>query len=89
MKPVELVEKAIENSSRKNNVILDLFAGAGSTLIACENLARQARMVEIDPLYVDVIIRRWQIYTGRMAERRSQMAAHSSRLPLSGPEIQH
>ena len=68
MKPVELVEKAIENSSRKNNVILDPFAGSGSTLIACENLARQARLVEIDPLYVDVIIRRWQNYTGRVAE---------------------
>ena len=68
MKPVELVEKAIENSSRKNNVILDPFAGSGSTLIACENLARQARLVEIDPSYVDVIIRRWQNYTGRVAE---------------------
>jgi len=68
MKPVELVGKAIENSSRKNNVILDPFAGSGSTLIACENLARQARLVEIDPLYVDVIIRRWQNYTGRVAE---------------------
>jgi DNA modification methylase len=65
---MKLVEKAIENSSRKNNVILDPFGGSGSTLIACENQARKARVVEIDPLYADVIVRRWQNYTGRTAE---------------------
>ena len=68
MKPVELVERAIENSSRKSALILDPFAGSGSTVIACENLTRRARLVEIDPSYVDVIVRRWQHYTGRAAE---------------------
>jgi DNA modification methylase len=68
MKPVELVERAIENSSRKSGLILDPFAGSGSTVIACENLARRARVLEIDPIYADVIVRRWQNYTGRVAE---------------------
>jgi DNA modification methylase len=68
MKPVELVERAIENSSRKGNVVLDNFAGSGSTVIAAENLGRQARLVELDPAYADVIVRRWQTYTGGRAE---------------------
>jgi len=67
MKPVELVERAIRNSSRREDVVLDAFGGAGSTLIACVNLGRRARMIEIDPRYVDVSIRRWQQYTGQQA----------------------
>jgi len=67
MKPVELVERAIENSSRKGDLVLDPFAGAGSTLIACENLRRHARLMELDPGYADVIVRRWQNYTGQTA----------------------
>lgn len=67
MKPVQLVERAVQNSSRPGNVVLDPFAGAGATMIACENLKRQACLVEIDPQYVDVSIRRWQKYTGQRA----------------------
>jgi len=69
MKPVELMERAIENSSRKGETVLDPFAGSGSTVIACESTGRSARMVEIDPRYVDVIVRRWQTYTGQKARR--------------------
>src|SRR5438477_6571009 len=65
MKPVALVERAINNSSRAGDVVLDPFAGAGSTVIACENLGRRARAIEIDGKYADVIVKRWQNYTGR------------------------
>ncbi|MGD0436764.1 MAG: site-specific DNA-methyltransferase [Bryobacteraceae bacterium] len=64
MKPVELVERAINNSSRKGDVVLDPFAGAGSTVLAAERTGRRARVVEIDPQYADVIVRRWQTYSG-------------------------
>jgi DNA modification methylase len=67
MKPVELIERAISNSSRSGNVVLDPFGGAGSTMVACENLGRQACLVEIDPRYADCTLRRWQKYTGRQA----------------------
>ena len=67
MKPVELVERAVQNSSRKNDVVLDLFGGSGSTLIACEKNGRQARLTELDPQYVDVIVRRWEEFTGQEA----------------------
>jgi DNA modification methylase len=56
-KPVALVERAIENSSRKSNLVLDPFAGFGSTVIGCENMGRQARAVEIDPCYVDAAVK--------------------------------
>ena len=67
MKPVELVERAVRNSSKSRDIILDPFGGSGSTLIACEKSGRQARLIELDPKYVDVIIRRWQEYTGEDA----------------------
>ena len=67
MKPVELVERAIRNSSRPGDRVLDPFAGGGSTLIACDNLGRKARLIEIDPQYVDVMVRRWERYTGETA----------------------
>jgi DNA modification methylase len=67
MKPVALVERAILNSSQRNEVVLDPFAGAGSTVIACQKTGRKACMVELDPRYVDVIIRRWQDFTGLTA----------------------
>ena len=66
-KPVELIEKAILNSSKAGDVVLDVFGGSGSTLIACEKTGRNARLVELDPLYVDVIIKRWQAFTGQEA----------------------
>ena len=67
MKPVELCQRAIENSSVANCVVLDLFGGSGSTLIACEKIGREARLMEFDPKYCDVIVKRWQEYTGKIA----------------------
>jgi DNA modification methylase len=67
MKPVALVERAIRNSSKTRDIVLDPFGGAGSTLIACERVGRQARLIELDPKYVDVIILRWQEWTGATA----------------------
>jgi DNA modification methylase len=64
MKPVALVERAIRNSSKSRDIVLDPFAGSGSTLIACEKAGRQARLIELDPRYCDVIIRRWQAWSG-------------------------
>ena len=71
MKPVELVERAIRNSSRPGNVVLDPFGGSGTTLIAAEKSGRLARLIELDPKYVDVIVRRWQDWTGKQATRQS------------------
>lgn len=67
MKPVELVQRAIENSSKTRDIILDLFGGSGTTMIAAEKANRSAVLVELDPLYCDVIVRRWQEFTGRQA----------------------
>ena len=67
MKPLELVGKAIANSSRVGETVLDLFGGSGSTLIACEQLERSCYMTELDPKYIDVIIDRWENYTGEKA----------------------
>jgi 16S rRNA G966 N2-methylase RsmD len=64
---VELVERALMNSSKAGDMVGDLFGGSGSTLIACERRGRKARMMEIDPRYCDVIIRRYQEYTGQQA----------------------
>jgi DNA modification methylase len=67
MKPVELIERAIRNSSLPGGVALDPFGGSGTTMIAAEKSDRQARLMELDPKYVDVIVRRWQDYSGREA----------------------
>jgi DNA modification methylase len=67
MKPVELVERALANSSKAGDICGDFCAGAGSTLIACERRGRKARLIEIDPRYADVICRRYQEYTGKQA----------------------
>jgi DNA modification methylase len=66
-KPVELVERALVNSSKAGDVVADLFGGSGSTLIGCERRGRKARLMEIDPKYADCIVRRWQEYTGKLA----------------------
>jgi len=66
-KPVALVERALVNSSKAGDVIVDLFGGSGSTLIGCERMNRKARLAEIDPKYADVIITRWEQYSGRAA----------------------
>lgn len=67
MKPIELVARAIRNSSKKGNIVLDTFGGSGSTLIACEQLDRACYTMELDPVYVDVIIERWEQFTGQKA----------------------
>lgn len=67
MKPLELIENALLNSSENKDNILDLFGGSGSTLIACEQLKRKCFMMELDPKYCDVIIRRWQTMTNQTA----------------------
>lgn len=69
MKPVRLMGKLVTNSSRKKETVLDLFGGSGSTLIACEQLDRRCFMMELDPKYVDVIIERWEQFTGEKAEK--------------------
>lgn len=68
MKPINLISRLIKNSSERNEIVLDLFGGSGTTLIACEQLGRQCRMMEYDPVYVDAIIQRYEEYTGRKAE---------------------
>lgn len=67
MKPVELVERCIRNSTKPGQTVLDPFGGSGTTLIAAEKSGRQARLMELDPKYVDVIVRRWQDWTGQEA----------------------
>ena len=77
MKPVELVERALRNSSKMRDTILDVFGGSGTTLIACEKSGRQARLIELEPKYCDVIIRRWQEFTGREAKLESDGKSYS------------
>lgn len=67
MKPIELVARAIENSSEGGDIVMDGFGGSGTTLIACEQVGRRCRMLEISPHYCDVIIHRWQVMTGQTA----------------------
>lgn len=66
-KPVALVEKAINNSSKGGDLIIDLFGGSGSTLIASEKIGRHARIMELDPKYCDLIVKRWEDFTGKQA----------------------
>jgi DNA modification methylase len=75
MKPIELMERALNNSSLVGHCVLDPFGGSGSTLIAAEKTKRVARLMELDPKYVDVIVRRWQDYTGKSATRQSDGVA--------------
>jgi len=67
MKPVEFIERALVNSSKAGDLVLDLFGGSGSTLIACEKMGRSSRLMELDPKYCDVIIERWQDFVGKAA----------------------
>ena len=75
MKPVELVERAVRNSSRPGDIVLDSFGGSGTTMIASEKSGRKARLIELAPKYVDVIVRRWQDYAGTQATRQSDGVA--------------
>ena len=68
MKPVELVARAIVNSSNRGETVLDLFGGSGTTIIASEQTGRKCCMMELDPHYCDVIIKRWENLTGKKAE---------------------
>lgn len=68
-KPIALAELGIEPTTNRGDVVLDLFGGTGSTLIAAENLGRRGRVIELDPAYVDVIVERWERHTGQRAER--------------------
>ncbi|MCX6632302.1 MAG: site-specific DNA-methyltransferase [Candidatus Solibacter sp.] len=70
MKPVELVERALQNNSKSRDTILDPFGGSGTTIIACQKMGRQARVIELDPVYCDVTIRRWQAFSGAVARHQ-------------------
>ena len=70
MKPVGLFDYQIKNNTRESDVVLDLFGGSGTTLIACEQNGRKSRLMELDPKYVDVIVNRWQDLTGKEAVRQ-------------------
>jgi DNA modification methylase len=65
--PLAIAEHYIQNCSQNNDVILEFFGGTGTTLIACEKTGRHARLMELDPKYCDVIVRRWQAFTGKRA----------------------
>jgi DNA modification methylase len=67
MKPVELVEKAVLDGSAINGIVLDLFGGSGTTIVACEKHNRHSRIMELDPKYCDVIVKRWEDFTGKKA----------------------
>lgn len=69
MKPLKLIGKLVRNSTEPGDIVLDLFGGGGSTLIACEELGRKCKMMELDPVYVDAIIHRWEEYTGLKAKK--------------------
>ena len=69
MKPIELIARHIKNSSKEGDAVLDLFGGSGTTLLACEQLKRRAFIMEYDPKYADVIIRRWEEVSGEKAVR--------------------
>lgn len=68
-KPVDLATRAIAYSSRPRENVLDLFGGSGSTLIGCDQTGRKAFLMELDPLYCDVIVERWERFTGKKAKR--------------------
>jgi len=81
-KPVELAVRAIQYSSRQGENVLDLFGGSGSTLIACEQTGRKAFLMELDPLYCDIIMTRFEQFTGRKAKLQKQSPRRSNRSVL-------
>ena len=86
MKPVELVERAIRNSSRPGDIVLDPFGGSGTTLIAAEKSGRIGWLIELDPKYVDVIVRRWQDWTGQEAFREADALKFNDLAVVAGME---
>jgi DNA modification methylase len=79
VKPVALVADAIRDCSHRGDVVLDCFGGSGTTLIACENTGRKARLIELDPVYCDLIVRRWQKLTGERAVHANTGVAFDAR----------
>ena len=77
-KPVELARRAVKNSSRENEIVLDFFAGSGSTLIACEQLTRACYAIELDPRYCDAIVKRWETLTGKKATHAHEKKTHQA-----------
>lgn len=77
MKPVELIVGCLQNSTQRGDKVLDVFGGSGSTLMAAEQMSRSAYLVELDPRYCDVIVRRWEDFTGRKATRGKTNKAHA------------
>ncbi len=77
-KPVALITAMLANSTRPGELAIDLFGGSGSTLVACEQLGRRARLLELDPKYCDVVVRRWEELTGKQAERISAEGAEDA-----------
>ena len=71
MKPLHLIKRQVKNSTKRGGNVLDIFGGSGTTMIACEELSRKCYMMELDPKYCDVIIKRWETMTGRRAEREN------------------
>ena len=84
MKPVELVERAIRNSSRPGDIVLDPFGGSGTTLIAAEKTGRIGWLIELDPKYVDVIVRRWQDWSGHEVYREADAVKFNDLAALAG-----
>lgn len=84
MKPVELVERAVLNSSKSGDIVLDGFGGSGSTLIACEKNNRKARLMELDPKFCDVIVKRWEDYTGKKAVLQNSEEKTENDVELTG-----
>ena len=87
MKPVELVERAIRNSSRPGDIVLDPFGGSGTTLIAAEKTGRIGWLIELDPKYVDVIVRRWQDWSGQEAYREHDAVKFNDLAALAGVAV--
>ena len=87
MKPVELVERAIRNSSRPGDIVLDPFGGSGTTLIAADKTGRIGWLIELDPKYVDVIVRRWQDWSGQEAYRELDAVKFNDLAALAGVAV--
>jgi DNA modification methylase len=87
MKPVELMERAVRNSSKTRDIVLDPFGGSGTTVIACEKCGRRARLIELDPKYVDVIVKRWQDFAGKQATRLKDGVAFDALADVAQPAI--
>tara|TARA_R110002126_G_scaffold123066_1_gene264971 strand:- start:16 stop:1314 length:1299 start_codon:yes stop_codon:yes gene_type:complete len=86
-KPVELIERAVTNSSKGGDVILDVFGGSGTTMIAAEKNGRHSRLMELDPKYCDVIVKRWEDFTGKTATLQNGISSSISPLPDGNTDL--